>query len=930
MGDNFAFRRYILMTDATTIKQKRSFGEWFKEFATRNIFLWLAFLIPFLLMVIAYGVMDVSPFGDKQILVTDNWHQYFPFLADLQHKLQNGESLFWTWSVGGGVNYFSLMSYYLASPVNFLSVFIPADWLREFLMFSVCLKIGLAGSFTALFLRSVYKRNDLSLVMFGTSFSFCAFLIGYYWNTIWLDTVCIFPLCALGIVKLLTENKFRLFTITLALCMLTNYYIGFFVCIFVLLIFIAYSIVHWHGFKNFAVNLIKTGAFSLLAIGITLFFLLPAFLALQNTHASGSNFPSTFAINMGGSNDLFGVLKALKSITGNIANFTSPAIKAADAIPNISCGAVTVFFGFLYLTCSKVKTKEKIVAMCLILFMFLSCIIRQLDYIWHGFHFTNMIPYRFTFLISFVMIAMAFKAYKYLSSTNVISAIIATLLSVFVLVMEIDDPGIEKMFTTERLNWVTPTLIAFGSIIAFTALVVILYSKRIIPKNVVTIALTIVVIAQSAATGICGVIVTTVTGTYDYPRGGEKTAYLLDYMNNQEANTPELWRSEMTSTQTLNDGALNHYNGLSMFNSMANEKITIFYENMGMMGWKSGNRYTYAEASPFVNMFMNLKYLVARDGKIHNTYDMAEVCTKDNEKLFQNTHYIPMGFVTDKNLLNWKADENEGNYNPIEKQNEFFRNATGIEDELNTRLEVVSQGHSDSSKFTVNKTDYGVYSFNCSDSSLKPHVKWNYTAPKDGLYVMYADIKDGDDVTVLQNDKEQPGKYGMARPYVSPIGYFKKGDKISVYAELKAGSSGKARVYVDLFNEDVFEQGFTKLTQNVMNTTKLTASSMEGTIDVKQDGLFYTSIPYEKGWTAVVDGQKVDVSAVGNAMLAFPISQGEHTIKLYYYPNGFWPGFAVTMACILIFAALCFLIYVKKKKPIPEPAKLDIPEPDEE
>ena len=251
------------MTDATTIKQKRSFGEWFKDFATRNIFLWLAFLIPFLLMVIAYGVMDVSPFGDKQILVTDNWHQYFPFLADLQHKLQNGESLFWTWSVGGGVNYFSLMSYYLASPVNFLTMFIPAGVLREFLMFSVCLKIGLAGSFTALFLRSVYKRNDLSLVMFGTSFSFCAFLIGYYWNTIWLDTVCIFPLCALGIVKLLTENKFRLFTITLALCMLTNYYIGFFVCIFVLLIFIAYSIVHWHGFKNFAVHSAATSSLTM-------------------------------------------------------------------------------------------------------------------------------------------------------------------------------------------------------------------------------------------------------------------------------------------------------------------------------------------------------------------------------------------------------------------------------------------------------------------------------------------------------------------------------------------------------------------------------------------------------------------------------------------------------------------------------------------
>ena len=333
-----------------------------------------------------------------------------------------------------------------------------------------------------------------------------------------------------------------------------------------------------------------------------------------------------------------------------------------------------------------------------------------------------------------------------------------------------------------------------------------------------------------------------------------------------------------------------------------------------MMGWKSGNRYTYAEASPFVNMFMNLKYLVARDGKIHNTYDMAEVCTKDNEKLFQNTHYIPMGFVTDKNLLNWKADENEGNYNPIEKQNEFFRNATGIEDELNTRLEVVSQGHSDSSKFTVNKTDYGVYSFNCSDSSLKPHVKWNYTAPKDGLYVMYADIKDGEDVTVLQNDKEQPGKYGMARPYVSPIGYFKKGDKISVYAELKAGSSGKARVYVDLFNEDVFEQGFTKLTQNVMNTTKLTASSMEGTIDVKQDGLFYTSIPYEKGWKAYVDGVETEITAYQDAFLSIPLSAGTHKVELRFTPPGWNIGLIASAAGLLLFAVMTVLVLKKKKE----------------
>ncbi|MBQ2280054.1 MAG: YfhO family protein [Ruminococcus sp.] len=894
--------------------KKRSF----REFAIRNRYIWLSFLIPFVLMVTAFALMSVSPFGDKQILVTDLWHQYFPFLADFQYKLQHGESFFWTWSVGGGVNYFSLMSYYLASPVNFLSVFIPADWLREFLMFSVALKIALGGAFTAYFFKSVYKRNDVSLIMFACCFSFCAYFMGYYWNTIWMDTVCITPLVALGTVKLLTENRFRLFTVSLALALIMNYYIGLFVCIFVLMIFIGYSIVYWSGMKNFFVNLLKTGIFSLIAIGLTTFFLLPAFMALKNTHASGSTFPSTFAINIGGSNDLLGVLRALKSITGSFANFTCAANKAADALPNISCSAFAMFFGFLSLTSPKIRLREKIVSMGLIFFMFLSCIIRQLDYIWHGFHFTNMIPYRFSFLISFILIVMAFRAFTTINSISVVGALIATAMSIAVILMMVGDPGTEKMFT-DHPDWQIPNLIAIAALTVFIAVVVILYTKRVIPKTVMIIALMVVTIAQSGVTAYLGVNRTTVTGTYEYPRGGENMVNIVNTMNEREADTPELWRAETATTQTLNDGALNHYHGLSMFNSMANENMTRFFENFGMMGWKSGNRYTYAESSPVTNLFMNLKYIIARSGKVNNTYDLASVSASGSVGLFQNTHYIPMGFMTNSALGNWQENDNEDQFNPFEKQNEFFKYATGIQDDVYTRLEVVSQGHTEAEKFTVIKKEYGLYDFSCVDTTTTPHVKWNYEAPKDGLYMMYADIQDGDDVTVMVNDVAQSAKYGMARSYVACIGYFSKGDKISVYADLKTGSSGKARVYVDMLNKDVFESGYAKLSESVMTTTKCTSSSMEGTINVKENGLFYTSIPYEKGWTATVDGQKVDITPVGNSLLAFPLEAGEHEIKLKYYPNGFWAGFAVSMICACLFAGACVLVYVLRKKIMPEP-----------
>ncbi len=890
----------------------------FRDFALRNRYVWLSFLVPFVLMVTAFGLMSVSPFGDKQILVTDLWHQYFPFLADFQYKLQHGESFFWTWSIGGGVNYFSLMSYYLASPVNFLSVFIPGDWLREFLMFSVALKIALGGAFTAYFFKSVYKRNDVSLILFACCFSFCAYFMGYYWNTIWMDTVCITPLVALGTVKLLTENRFRLFTVSLALALIMNYYIGLFVCIFVLMIFIAYSIVYWSGMKNFFVNLLKTGLFSLIAIGLTTFFLLPAFMALKNTHASGSTFPSTFAINIGGSNDLLGVLRALKSITGSFANFTCAANKAADALPNISCSAFAMFFGFLSLTSPKIRLREKIVSMALIIFMFLSCIIRQLDYIWHGFHFTNMIPYRFSFLISFIMIVMAFRAFTTIDSISVVGALIATAMSIAVILMMVGDPGTEKMFT-DHPDWQVPNLIAIAALTVFIAVVVILYTKRVIPKKIMVIALLVVTVAQSGVTAYLGVNRTTVTGTYEYPRGGENMVNIVDTMNAREADTKELWRAETATTQTLNDGALNHYHGLSMFNSMANENMTRFYENFGMMGWKSGNRYTYAESSPVTNMFMNLKYIIARSGKVNNTYDLASVSASGSVGLFQNTHYIPMGFVTDSALINWQENDNEDQFNPFEKQNEFFKLATGSKEDVYTRLEVVTQGHTEAEKFTVIKKEYGLYDFSCVDTTVTPHVKWNYEAPQDGLYMMYADIQDGDDVTVMVNDVAQSSKYGMARSYIACIGYFNKGDKISVYADLKTGSSGKARVYVDMLNKDVFEAGYAKLSDSVMETTNCTSSSMEGTINVKESGLFYTSIPYEKGWTATVDGQNVEITPVGNSLLAFPIAKGEHQIKLNYYPNGFWPGFAVTLICACMFAAACVLVYVLKKKVMPEP-----------
>ena len=116
----------------------------------------------------------------------------------------------------------------------------------------------------------------------------------------------------------------------------------------------------------------------------------------------------------------------------------------------------------------------------------------------------------------------------------------------------------------------------------------------------------------------------------------------------------------------------------------------------------------------------------------------------------------------------------------------------------------------------ITKNGYGDYYVNCVDQTTANHVKWNYTAPQDGEYFMYADIANGDDVTVMQNDVAQTKKYGMGRSYIAAIGHFSKGDKISVYADLEAGKSGSAKVYVNRLKTDIFEQGLEKISKDVM------------------------------------------------------------------------------------------------------------------
>ena len=121
-----------------------------EKFLYKHRYVIISFFVSMFLMIFAFYKAGFYPFGEQQIMVIDMWHQYFPFLKILQEKLQTGGSLLYTWQGGGGTNFIALMAYYFASPLNFLTILVPQEYLTEAMAFIVVLKISFASSFNAL------------------------------------------------------------------------------------------------------------------------------------------------------------------------------------------------------------------------------------------------------------------------------------------------------------------------------------------------------------------------------------------------------------------------------------------------------------------------------------------------------------------------------------------------------------------------------------------------------------------------------------------------------------------------------------------------------------------------------------------------------------------------------------------------------------
>ena len=893
----------------------------------------LAFCLPFTIAFLVYAIGGVYPFGDSMILAHDEWHQYYPFFSAFREKLLSGGSLQYTWNVGMGTGYASLFAYYLASPLNWLCVLVPSSALMEFFTLLTIVKIACAGLFMALFLRIVYRRNDLSIAFFGLMYAFCAWVCGYYWNNIWLDAFALLPLLIAGTVCILRDGKFRLYIVALALSLWCNYYIAYFCCIFVLLSSIGFCLVCWQGWKNFFRRVLRIALCSVIGIALAAALLIPTLKAMQITGSAGSVYEPNLALNIATGvaktvpedqglfsflweQTLPGVWDAARQIFTNLLPI--PDVTKMEGLPNVYCSFTAVVLAIFYCCCGKIKLREKICSVFLLLFLALSFIFRFLDYIWHGFHFPNMLPYRFSFLFSFVMICMAYRAFTLMDSFKKwYLAIIVPVAGLFIWnAWGFETIGMKNLLT------------AIAVVIAMVAFFLI-YGRKKWRRIAALCLLATVVTAEMSLCFSFGVKKVAFTSRSGYPKDGEAVQALLEKAEELEEGNTVFWRTETTNTHTLNDGALNNYNGVTIFTSSANVNFNRFSRSLGTSSWPGSNRFLYYESSPFVNAMCGIKYLLDRDGQYRDTEYNSLIATEGNTNLLRNDYFISLGFMTSIEFEDFVAEEQK--YNPIWEQNDMFVLATGVHEPLYVPVQYEQLIASDANCTLEGSGTSGTqYSFNCTGAEGRSSLSVVYRADTDGLYCATTNFTDVKSVSVYHNGEYLFDRNIKARSMFS-LGWCSAGDELKLVYFVDAGKSGVFSADVERMDDAAFRRGWAELADEPWRLTKASDTELSGLIMAKRDGLFYTSVPYEPGWTATVDGEEVELAAtfdpsnksvkLTDAVIAFPLTAGTHVVTLRYSAPGLTLGCLISAAALIAFAALIWLYRKKAFILLPDPPK---------
>lgn len=887
----------------------------------------LLFLIATAILFTVYAIKGIYPFGDNTITYADFAQSYVPQFYHYWDVLHGLKAPFFDWYSGMGV---SMVSTDMLSPFNIFLLFIPREAILDSMSFFLALKVTAAAMTMYLFINRVFGKINIGYKLgFAMLYSMSGYVLQYYSNIKWLDIVAVFPLLMLGFYYLMKKQKILLFSLSLAVIMLENFYISVQVIIFLLLTGGLYVFVMvGKESKKYAAFSLAVGTAA--GIGLSMFKTLPTFLTLISSSRGEGN----------ASRDYLSIIDVAfkEKLTTNDMNkwFMFMGLELAVLL------CVVLIARFIKHKKATAFFVGEMLILCIPIFF------EGVNRLWHTGSYAGF-PMRSAFTISFLFITGACYCISFESGfkkrlpvqterTSVPkSEVITDAQSLS------EDVPIKPKKTAKLRDFVNRlrNSLAVSVILGVVALAGVCCTipwlleaskliKRygsyfldtenfIIPKlyimsaAVVTAAFAVILfIGKARVKGICvflAILIPLSVNAYSFI-GVEK--YVYPEQDSQFIRDAENISSALPESVSVLDRVKNSDNSLNtnypfiiQRGALSNWTHTVSGEAisaMKNMGYSTAyTRLLDTGGTLLTDALLGVKNIITKEKLEEPFYTLVQNMGEYN--YYSCKYTLPTGVVANKSIgrIDTSADQ-------ISATNNLLYHS--LSDDQENIIELMSTSSKLGCFYNVSKSSNGL----------------TYTVKVTGDKMIYfkSPIR-GITVTVNGKQIEVP-TYGSENNIVYPaefnnnivaLGSFKD-DVISVTFNNPELVESNISLYT--FDIAKLEKLCSDYNANYSYTVAANNTSLKTTVTASgSDKMFFVPVPYDKGWSASVNGKQVKASpAVNDGFMAVPLENGVNEIVLSYHPNGMKTGIAVSAITVALAA---FAIWMKKKTKISGPPK---------
>ena len=892
-----------------------------------HAYLAVAFLCPALVLLAAYFAFGVYPFGGESVLVLDLNAQYVYFFGALRRVLHGDASLFYSFSRALGGEFLGIFAYYLASPLSFLVALFPADNILDALLVIFTLKCGLCSLTLAYYLEAHNIGTRPARIIFGALYALSGYGMIYQHNTMWIDCMMLLPLVALGIEKLIAEKKYLLFTLSLGLAIFSNFYIGYMMCIFCFIYFFyAYFCIDTNPLgekKHFLRALLRMGLFSAIAVGLAACIILPTYYSLGFGKTTFSN--PTY-----GYQPRFDLIDLAAKLFLNAYDTVRP-----EGLPILYCGMLTLLFVPLFFIAKKVPLREKVGTGALIGIFVLSFSIDAVDKFWHGMQAPNWLNYRYSFMLIFILIVAAAKAFREVRSFTA-AQIGGVCGGLFLLALNVQKLSIDNMHESDLDRDLLCIWLSILFIAVYAAVVSLFKSRHY--RHAAHSVLAVIVCAElllSSVVSICylddDVVCSTRKSYLDNKHRYEDSVnYILE-------NDDGFYRFDKTKHALIDTPMALGIRGFTNSTSTLNRETIDFLRYMGLASKSHWSKYLGATA-PF-DTLLGVKYVIVDgDYDIPDTY--VHVYDGKETGVYENPDALSIAYAVNGALkdfhLAYPSDYKDGladgkyekftaPYTPPERMNRMTAAMLGEEGERRMFVpieDVETRDTNLNSSYIAEHTKYAPI-----NESASATLYYTISVPADGIVYMYLPSDYPRECTLTVGGADKGTVMGNETNRMIALGSFRAGETVTVGLTLKDKNLyiRADEPYFWQVDDAVYTETAAALGEHQLNITKWSETRFEGTLSATDARTtVFTSIPYDANWRVTVDGEAVETCKLLDALVGFDVTPGEHTVVIRYVPRQFYLGLCITCAAALLLLIIILLDRAGKIRRVPSPAAIGV------